>query len=403
MKNVCLILLLISVQAVNAEKIIFSNNNDEANITGDAEINFQTGDITVTTDGDYSIIDNTNETVILGFYPSDYDIAIGGSITVNWTVAFASTCVADTISGVSTWNGGKTAANGSHSQSGVSVSQLPATLRLQCSNAGGATETRTIGLTQQSTGGGGGSDPVINFFTVDNQANNAVVSPPGTATIRWEAENVSSCTASANPALAGWSGAKTISGQQQVTFSQDGSVSITCGTAGTRTVNVDFNENSSCSTSVYPPGLTRLNGTYQQFNDGSDFGTDTDASFELSIQTSQFAALSGVTMPTNLRRRIVLTDPPTQQFMTQGMIAVSECPGDFTDSGATCKIIVDNNSTVFFSTRPADVSSPLDFCVLDPAKTYYFNYVTTPSPYTTLPTCQSGTTCTFFYGEAVLN
>ena len=32
MKNVCLILLLISVQAVNAEKIIFSNNNDEANI-----------------------------------------------------------------------------------------------------------------------------------------------------------------------------------------------------------------------------------------------------------------------------------------------------------------------------------------------------------------------------------
>jgi hypothetical protein len=282
------------------------------------------------------------------------------------------------------------------------VSQLPATLQLSCTNAGGATETRTIGLTEQSGGGGGGGggSPVINFFTVDNQSPSAVVAPPGTATIAWDADNVSSCTASANPALAGWNGSKSATGSQQVTFSQDGSVSISCGAAGSRTVNVDFNENSSCSTSVYPPGLTRLSGTYEQYNDQSSFGTDTDASFELSIQTSQFAALSGVTLQSNFRRRIVFTDPPTQQLMSQGMIAVSECPGD---SGALCKFVVDNNSTVFFSTRPEDVNSPLNYCVMDPTKTYYFNYVTSPSPYTTQPSCQSGTTCTFFYGEAVLN
>ncbi|MFC3193135.1 hypothetical protein ACFODZ_02660 [Marinicella sediminis] len=402
MKNVYTILLLLSAMTVHAEKIIFNDDiTNSADITGDAEIDFVNGDIRVTTLGDYSIIDNEDEPVILGFYPSDFDIAIGGSISVNWTVAFASSCTAQTTSGASTWSGNKTSVNGSHSQSGVTVTQLPAQLRLECFNAGGASQVRTISLTQQSTGGGGGS-PVINFFTVDNQSNSAVVSPPGTATIAWDADNVTSCTAGSSPTVTGWTGSKNASGSQQVTFSQDATVTLTCGTAS-RNVNVDFNENSSCSSSVYPPGLNRVSGTYAEYNDGLNFGEDTNVTFELSINNDQFAALSGVNMNSNTRRRITFTAPPTQQFFDQAMIAVSECPGDFTDSGTVCTRVVTNNSGLFFSTRPADVDSPFNFCVLDPTKTYYFNYVTSPSPYTTAPTCQDGSRCTFFYSEGVMN
>jgi hypothetical protein len=398
MKNVYLLVLLLCVPAVQAEKIIFNDDpTNSADITGDAQINFQNGDITVTTDGDYTIIDNENEPVILGFYPSDYDIAIGGSINVNWTVAFATSCTASTTSGNTTWSGSKTANTGTNTQSGINVIQLPSTLRMECFNAGGASQVRTFTITEQSGGGGGGS-PVINFFRVNNQSNNATVTPPGTATISWDADNISSCSANSTPTVTGWTGSKSATGSQSVTFTQDATVTLTCGTA-VSTVNVDYNENSSCSSSVFPPGLNRLDDPYTDYNDGFAFGASTNASFELSINTDQFATLSGVSLPSNFRRRLQFVPPPTQTFFEEATMSISECPGDFTDGGALCKWTVFNNSSIRFSTFASDVGSPFNYCVLDPSKTYYLNYVTSPDPYVTAPACESGNRCTFFYSE----
>jgi hypothetical protein len=401
MKNVYLILLLMALNAANAEKLIFNNNGEEVDITGDAQINFQTGDISVTTVGDFSIID-ANTPVILGFYPSDYDITIGSSITVNWSVAFANTCTASTQQGNTTWSGSKTSDNGSYSQSGVSVTQLPATIRLTCSNNAGS-EVKDIVLTEQ-TGGGGGGSPTINFFRVGGQSNNATVTPPGLATISWDADNVSSCTASATPAVTGWSGTQAASGSRQATFTQDAVVTLTCSTA-TRNVNVTYNENSSCDSSVYPSGLNRVNSTYAENNDNFNFGESTNATFLLDVGNSQFATLSNFSYPqSNARRRVVFAPAPTNHnLMDVSTISVSECPGDFTNGGATCLFEnVHNQSTLFFSTRSSDIGSA--FCVLDPAKTYYINYVTSPAPYSISPSCASAgdQVCAFFYSESAL-
>lgn len=401
MKNVFLLVLLFSFQVVQAEKIIFNDDiNNSADITGDAQINFQTGDISVTTDGDYTIIDNTNEPVILGFYPSDYDVGIGTSITVNWTVAYAASCSATTTSGATTWAGVKSSATGNNSESSVTVTQLPATLRMECSNAGGAPVARTFTITQQSTGGGG--SPTIEFFTVDNQSTSAVVNAPGTATIDWDTQNVSSCTATSTGNVTNWAGSVGTSGPRTVTFSGNTTVTLTCDSTVNRSVAVTYNENSSCTNSVFPSGLSRVSETYAENNDNAPFGTSTNVDFELSLNTNQFATLSGVQVPSNFRRRIGLVSPPTQQFIDQGTISVSECPGDFTVSGAACIINVTNNSEFRISSRPADASDSR-YCVLDPTKTYWFNYVTSPDPYNQPPTCQGGgTRCTFFYKENAL-
>ena len=161
-------------------------------------------------------------------------------------------------------------------------------------------------------------------------------------------------------------------------------------------------EQSTCSNTIYPPGLSIVTGAYANYNDGFDFGTTTNASFELTLSTNQFAALSGVSLPANFRRRVVLTDPPTQRLIEQATISVSTCPGDFTESGAVCLMVVDNSSNLFFSTRPEDADHPINFCVLEPDTPYYINYVTSPSPYTNAPNCQGSNSCTIFYSEAAM-
>lgn len=164
----------------------------------------------------------------------------------------------------------------------------------------------------------------------------------------------------------------------------------------------------SCSTSVYPPTLTRKNGVYRDYNDGFDFGESTNASFMLDISNNQFYTLSGFSLlgnsNLNIRRKITLVDAPTQRQIDQSTMSISECPGDFTQS-ATCVIPISAtlpNSLVKFSTLPSD--DPNVYCILDPSKTYYVNFVNSPNPYTSLPSCRNGshTACTIFYSEGVL-
>lgn len=405
MKNVFTLLLLFCFQQTFAEKLIFQNNNEQVDITGFASIDNQTGDITVVTVGEHEIINVDTQPVILGFYPSDYDITEGTAITVNWSVAFANSCNADVTSGAASWSGNKNANTGEYVESGVNVSQLPATLRLVCSSSAGMSTTKTILLTEQTGGGGGGSgsNPAINSFTVNSQSPFATVGPSTSATVAWNTTDVSNCTASANPAVTGWSGSKATSGSQPVTISANTELKLECGGLE-RTVTVTYTQNSSCSTNIYPAGVSIVQATYQSINDNEPFGVSTNTSFLLDMSIGSFHSLSGFKFDqVNARRRVVFSEAPTNfRLMSSGTMSISECPGDFT-STAACVIPVNNGSTVLFSTRASDTSSA--FCKLDPTKTYYANYIHSPNPGVVSPSCASSQnqTCAMFYTETELN
>ncbi len=403
MKNALILVFVLFIQSAAAEKLVFTNNNEEVEITENVEIDFVTGDVSVTTVGEHFIVSgNQNTPVILGFYPSDYDITTGSSITVSWSVAYAASCTADTTSGVATWNGAKTAADGSYSQS-VTVTTLPATLELSCQNAAAQTTTKSFLLTEQS--GGGGGSPSITLFTVNSQSTNAIVGPSTSATVAWNSTNTTGCTASASPAVVGWSGAKGTSGSSPVTINQNTTLTLNCNGA-ISTVGVTYTLDESCSSVVLPPNLDMVQGTYTEFNQGQPFGENNNVNFELDIQNSKFYALSGFSLeadnpPFNNRRKITLQDAPTQRQISQSTMSISECPGDFTQSAVCVIPLSAANSTARFSTVVTD--DPGTFCILEAGKSYYVNYVNSPNPLATPPSCEisSNFACTIFYNEGV--
>lgn len=385
------------------EKLKFSNNNEEVEIVGNAQIDFQTGDIVVETDGDYLIVQEAPlQDVILGFYPNDYDVGIGDSITAYWSVANANTCSASVTSGTaSNWSGSVSANDGDNSLSGITVSQLPATLRLVCDNTLPGNVSKTFQITEQ-TGGGGGGVPDITYFRVDGFNNSTTVTPPGTATVTWASTDTTSCTASSTPTLSGWSGAKSTTGSSSITVTENTQLSLTCNTDSAN-FSITYSNNSDCSTSVYPQGLTIDNMTYGSINDGFSFGEDVDTDVLINIQNTHFASVSGFTLAfPNFRRRMDFVTPPTtHKKAVQSTVTISECPGDFSGT-AVCSKVMESFRSMSFSTIPTD--NPLLYCILDPSKTYYMNVINSPDPYNVSPRCQdlSDSTCAVFYTETEL-
>lgn len=156
----------------------------------------------------------------------------------------------------------------------------------------------------------------------------------------------------------------------------------------------------ACTSAIYPPSLLIEEGLYSDFNDGFPFGQSTNTSFIADIRTNEFLSLSGFNLTTpNTRRRIDSLQAPTNfNPMDKGTISVSRCPGDFSET-AVCKFVVVEYSSLLFSTNQND--DPGTYCILDPAKTYYMNYVMSADPYVELPTCLSPThqSCAIFYTE----
>jgi len=207
-----------------------------------------------------------------------------------------------------------------------------------------------------------------------------------------------------------WQELWTGSGSRQLTtpvIDRDVTVTVTCENRQMDQVSQSLAVQlapENCSNSVYPVGLNPRAGDYAAYNDGFEFGTSTNTSFLATISVNEFLALDGISLPADTRRRFIFAEAPTQLLLNVSTISVSLCPGDFTDSDTICKYQVSNNSDLFFSTRPADASSPIPFCILDAGTRYYINFVHSPSPYTTAPSCQSGTSsCTFFGAERAIS
>lgn len=395
-------LLLITVlffSPAKSAKLIFNNNAEEVNIIGTVVIN-QSGDILVTPDGNYSIV-SESQPVILGFYPSDYEVTAGQQISANWTVVNADSCTATTTSGQSNWSGGKSSSDGNNSTPNISVSQLPATLNMSCSNQYGNNAQASFNVTLQTTTGGG--TPSIDLFTLNNQSSIVTVNPPGTINIQWSASDVNGCTASASPAVSGWAGNKPISGNESVTITNNASVSLNCDGI-LKTVTVNYSEDSNCTNAVYPPGLTRTNSTYPEVSEGFNFGENANTDVTLPISTSSFLSISGFGLnATNFRRRVDFADAPTDQnLMNVATYSVSECPGDFTAT-SVCTKAISNFSNIQFSTNQSD--DPNAFCILESGKSYYLNFVMDQFPYSGPgPSCDtaSDSTCSAFYTEIAI-
>ncbi len=408
MKKLFLLLIFVST-AGYSEKLIFSNNNQQVDITGNVTIDNQNGNVTVTTDGGDYLIVESNQPVILGFYPSDYEINSGENITVNWTVVNAESCTASTTSGSSSWSGNKSATNGNNFEANVSVSTLPSTLQITCSNTGNNidnTVTKSFDISLQPTGGGGGSAS-IDTFTVNGQSSALTVfSDNNNASFTWSTTNVSSCTASSNPSLTNWSGSKATSGSQNVTITGSTVVTLTCDNLPPRNINITYQTsgNPNCSTSVYPPNTNKLEMTYAEANDGALFGTNTGATIEENINLSQFLALSDFyTDNVNYRRRIATFPAPTGPGNKPWLAiswSISECPGDFSETTATCTGALIPNQEIAISTRQS--GEPSFYCIIQPGVRYYLNIIHDITPYDGSPgSCASSSDqfCTIFASE----
>lgn len=256
--------------------------------------------------------------------------------------------------------------------------------------------------TATTSGQGSADGPSIDMFLADGQAGAVEVFSPGNVTVTWQASGVSSCTASAEPAVEGWSGAQPLSGELDLVVDQDTVLALNCD-ALVETLDITYT--LQCDASVHPPGLTMVEDVYANINDGFPFGESTNASFLLNIWNTQFVSLSDFSLPTaETSRRIVFVDAPTSHnHFNTGTVSISECPGDFSET-ATCVLPVHNNATLFISTRTED---PFDgqptFCRLDPRRTYYINYVTSPDPFNEPPSCNDADddNCAMFYSESL--
>ena len=135
-------------------------------------------------------------TVTLGASPTS--ITTGASSTLSWSTTNATACTASANPAVAGWSG-SVGVSGSQS-SGVLTATTDFTLT--CSGASGSTgQTVTVTVLPPP--------PIVTL-----SASPTSIASGASSTLSWSATNATACTASANPAVAGWTGSVGISGNQ---------------------------------------------------------------------------------------------------------------------------------------------------------------------------------------------
>lgn len=416
-KQSILLFLCMGISAqINAEKLIFSKNNEEIDITGDVIIDNTDGNITVTTSGDDTyLIVNEDRPVILGFYPDSYEaeIGTGNGVGVTWVVANADSCTANTVGqNSSDWTGSKSADDGKNPQAPESVTftSLPSTLELECSNAfNSVTEDFTVTVKDQVV-----SNPTINFFRVNGSSSpNANLTGNGaTATISWSTTDVNNCNASSSTNLTGWNSSTNI-GTTGITaalpISESTVVTLTCDSLPPLNININFTPegNPECNSVTLPPLLTSEPAkiTYTELNQGNPFGTSNDTNARFDFSVNRYLQISGFSTDKTDFYRIIqhATAPAGSNTSWVQSISISECPGDFTAS-ATCVFLASpGGQTQNRITTNQNETNP-NICKIQPNTTYYMNVIHDQFPFDATPgRCanQAQQTCALFFTETL--
>lgn len=254
-----------------------------------------------------------------------------------------------------------------------------------------------------ASGGGGCGSPPPTFTTPLAVSTNNLPSTGGSVTLTWATANATSCTATSNPSVAGWSGTVTSPTVVNLTASGNYTFDLTCtGPCGSvvasqRTVSVAaIPPPTACTNRPFPSALTRQlsmrnSPLYPQNRDVSEssnftiplttynpmFGTFPQAgqSGFVFIDTSKFVAMefstSGVTSGTDGE----LSWESANTNVGSLAVMISECPGDFewiTD--ARCKSYGGISALTWVVGTPQSPSAQ-QACPLQMNKTYYINAV----------------------------
>ena len=242
----------------------------------------------------------------------------------------------------------------------------------------------------------------------------------GSVTLNWVAANATTCTATANPAVAGWSGNVTSPTTVNLTATGTYTFDLTCtGPCGSvaaapNTVTVQPQTlPNSCSTRPPPTGVTRQSSMTNsprfpqnfEFNNGATIGLTgyspilstfpaVGQSAYVFIDTSKYVAMEFTTTGTATG---VVGEIAWEQPSTNGAplwVTLSECPGDFewmTDG--KCK--VHNGASAITWVVGAPTQAPTWACHLEPNKTYYLNAIFSSAETYTTTTC-GGSICHWF-------
>ena len=185
-------------------------------------------------------------------------VTTGSSTNLTWSSTNATTCTAS-----GGWTGTK-ATSGSE----VSAALVANTsFTLACTGAGGtASASASVTVT-----------PLLPLITLS--ANPTTIATGGSSTLSWITQNANSCTASATPANAGWSGGRATSGSQSTgALTATTSFTLSCTGAGgtaqqTATVSVVSNSapiaNAGADSAVVSGSQVTLSGAASSDPDGT--------------------------------------------------------------------------------------------------------------------------------------
>jgi len=246
----------------------------------------------------------------------------------------------------------------------------------------------------------------------------------GSVTLNWVAANSVTCTASASPAVAGWSGVVTspttvsLSASGTYTFDLNCTGVGVCPSAPAVPKGVTVQQAvSQCSSRPPPTGLTRQTSMTNtprfpenfEFNSGATIGLTgynpilgtfptAGATAYVFIDTNKYVAMEFSTAGTanGVVGEIGWEQPTTNG--APGWVMISECPGDFefmTDS--KCKVHSGVSALTWVVGSAA--TQPTWACHLEANKTYYINSLFSSSGSFTTTTC-GGSNCHWFINSA---
>lgn len=412
----CLLVLMVLAGVAQAQnkKVIFSNNNQQADIVGNASINVSTGDITVQTQDDKLIID-ADTTGILAFYPDEYLINAGDGVVLNWASAYTTGCTASVVSGNANWTGSKSH-NIMDSQT-VTINSVPTTLKLECDQVTGGKIQEQFTISQLPTGSTGTTGNIaINFNLKGQSGSNPTIAGDGPQTVVWSTSNADSCTASSNPLQTDWNGSVVLNNPttgKVVNISGSPTLTLTCSnSSGQSSATLVFNNTgggggnpvAGCE-NVVPP-VSMLPKVHQQTDPKPSQGKIARAGtegygnayadlaghgvqFGHNDSGGQYIVIEDINIPmthtnyinNHLKSSIYFGDSSTAAGnMYKAIVSVSECAGDFdTSKTAVCLAeVAINGEYLYLTTDPnykyLTTYAPTRSCLVEKGKSYYLNF-----------------------------
>lgn len=391
MKKTTLLLLAFSVN-VFAAKIIFTNNNEQTEIDGNASIDIQTGNVLVETTTPKLIVGGD---ALLSLFPSTYEVNLNQTIQMNYTIANGENCVGTTNRGsVSNWTNSLNSNNGTHTVSVNAGSLLPIVFTIDCDNkvdSFGVTDSVTI-IRRADTGPG--VTPSVTVRANGSASNTSVTQGSQVALSYLITDNDLPCTFTSSPINSAWNNLNSSSSSTadlMATINSTSTFSISCtnsdGNSDSDSISISVIGNPACASHPSPPGTTGINATYASLNDsGEIFGEAHAEQATFGIDENKYYSIS-FSAPNGSKQVELGFENAEANFTTAPYsVSVSKCPGDFNVTGATntggsdvgrglCK-----KSGGAFTLRTITTTSPTPLeealsCILEAGQPYYLNII----------------------------